>query len=308
MDAYTQETKEWLNDRFSRTDENGIYYAHQPIYGFREEHCEPGCVSRYILTLQIMRALSRVQFNTLLDVGGAEGYKAFLAQQLLGAKVTTSDLSEEACKRAGELFGIPAVPADVHQLPFDNDEFDVILCSESLEHVTDYRKAVSELLRVARKAVVITVPHETEDVSEHHKSEKLLHGHIHSFDQNTFNYLKIDGYEVFSKKILSHLSVIPASLVDAKPRNHRDDWKHPKILTLIYNMSVPIAGKVLNKRAASLLMGIDDFMCKSLPLYKANLYLILKPGYPLLNKETRHISPTDILEIRVPFHYLAGSY
>src|SRR6185369_2231709 len=305
MDDYTQKTKEWLNNRFKECDEHGVYFAHQPIYGFRNEPCEPGYICRYILTFQIMRMLSLLQFDTLLDVGGAEGYKAFLAQQLFEAKVTTSDLSEEACKRAEELFRIPAVPADIHDLPFDNNEFDVILCSESLEHVTDYKKAAYELLRVAKKAVIITVPHESENITEHNKHEGLIHSHIHNFDLTTFNYLQSEGYEVISKRLFNYLSVIPASLIDARPRTHCDSWKHPKLLTQIYNLLVPVAGQLLNKKAASLLLELDDFMCKIVPLYKANLYLILKDNNSLLKKEVRHVSPNDILGFQVPHHNLS---
>ena len=42
------------------------------------------------------------------------------------------------------------VKADITDLPFPADSFDVILCSHVLEHVVDDRKAMRELHRVLR--------------------------------------------------------------------------------------------------------------------------------------------------------------
>jgi hypothetical protein len=56
------------------TDASGVYVAHQPIYGFRRGPCEDDNMRRYIITCQILKALGRLHFGSLLDVGGAEGY------------------------------------------------------------------------------------------------------------------------------------------------------------------------------------------------------------------------------------------
>jgi hypothetical protein len=70
VDQYTQKTKLWLEERFRKCDEQEIYFAHQPIYGFRKGHCDPGYVYKYISTYQVMKALSHMEFDSLLDVGG----------------------------------------------------------------------------------------------------------------------------------------------------------------------------------------------------------------------------------------------
>src|SRR5215467_6241080 len=131
MDSYTARTKDWLERRFRTADESGIYVAHQPIYGFRKGHSEPSHLERYILTYQIMKALSSLRFTTLLDVGGAEGYKAALAGRCFAARAVNCDLSEEACKRAREIFGVDSAVADIHDLPFPDGAFEVVLCSEA---------------------------------------------------------------------------------------------------------------------------------------------------------------------------------
>src|SRR6266496_3492991 len=64
MDDHTKEIREWLDRRFRMVDEQGIYLAHQPIYGFRKGHSEERLVERYVITLQIMKALSRMSSST----------------------------------------------------------------------------------------------------------------------------------------------------------------------------------------------------------------------------------------------------
>jgi predicted SAM-dependent methyltransferase len=53
-----------------------------------------------------------------------------------------------------------AVLADITEIPFSDDSFDVILCSHVLEHVQDDRKAMRELRRVLKPEgwAVILVP------------------------------------------------------------------------------------------------------------------------------------------------------
>lgn len=81
MDEYTLNTKHWLDERFKKVDEFGVFFAHQPIYGFRAGHCESGFFEKYARTYQIMKTLSRLSFKTLLDAGGAEGYKAGIVKK-----------------------------------------------------------------------------------------------------------------------------------------------------------------------------------------------------------------------------------
>lgn len=86
MDEFTPKTKTWLDKRFKKCDESGIYYAHQPLYGFRKGHSDIDTMNKYIQTYQIMRTLSHLKFDSLLDVGDAEVYKAYIAKQLFDIK------------------------------------------------------------------------------------------------------------------------------------------------------------------------------------------------------------------------------
>jgi SAM-dependent methyltransferase len=46
---------------------------------------------------------------------------------------------------------IADIKLDIQDMPFSDDQFDVVICNHVLEHVKDDRKAMSEILRVLRK-------------------------------------------------------------------------------------------------------------------------------------------------------------
>ncbi len=99
----------------------------------------------------------------MLDAGCGEGFVTrYLAQQNPALRLTGVDLSREAIAYAQEHFGELARfrTGSLYKLPFSDNSFDTVLCSEVLEHLDDTRRAVNELKRVARRYVLITVPRE----------------------------------------------------------------------------------------------------------------------------------------------------
>jgi len=102
--------------------------------------------------------------KTFLDAGCGEG---FVARRLLaavpGLDLTGCDLSPGALAIARTTNpGAEFVAGSVLSLPFPDNSFDVVGCFEVLEHLPDDlpRQALAEFLRVARRAVVLSVPHE----------------------------------------------------------------------------------------------------------------------------------------------------
>lgn len=60
--------------------------------------------------------------------------------------------------------GIEFVPGWVERLPFPDKSFDTVICTHVIEHILDYRNAISELRRVARKRLIVVVPRERESI------------------------------------------------------------------------------------------------------------------------------------------------
>jgi ubiquinone/menaquinone biosynthesis C-methylase UbiE len=93
--------------------------------------------------------------GSLLDVGCGSGYFLNrLAKQNKQIELAGCDIVEN--KNSGATYKY--VKADIKQLPFNENQFDIVTCFHTLEHIVHPEKAVGELKRVARRQVVICVP------------------------------------------------------------------------------------------------------------------------------------------------------
>lgn len=304
MDIYTQNVKKFLDQRFKMVNEQGIYQAHQPIYGFRKGHCESAMVIRYSITYQIMQALSHLKFTSLLDIGGAEGYKAALARSIFDVDVRSVDLSGEACKRAKEIFNVDGESVDIHQLPYNDNEFDVVLCSETLEHVPDIQRATKELIRVCRKAVIITVPHESKEVIEKNIRENIPHAHIHSLDTDAFDFILPIIPKIITRRyhnpIFKKVSIIADAL-------KIETGGYSKFLVKIYNSFLPLFKLVFGKHSVGILIKIDDFISNFIPSYSGLIFILLKDASCYSAYPENQISVPQIMDFTVPYFYPRGS-
>jgi len=105
--------------------------------------------------------LSPQQF---LDAGCGEGFVArLLLQALPNLELTGCDLSKGALAVARETNPRATfVAGSVTEIPLPDKSVDVVGCFEVLEHLPGElpRAALAEFRRVARRAVVLSVPHE----------------------------------------------------------------------------------------------------------------------------------------------------
>ena len=53
---------------------------------------------------------------------------------------------------------IPFVLGDILKLPFDNNEFDTVICNHTIEHIMKDQQAMNELIRISKNRVIITTP------------------------------------------------------------------------------------------------------------------------------------------------------
>ena len=99
---------------------------------------------------------------TALAVCGGSGMDAeFLATA--GASVISSDLSIGAAGRVRERAGrhgvsITSIVADVEHLPFADRSVDLVYVHDGLHHLEDPSAGITEMVRVARRAVCISEP------------------------------------------------------------------------------------------------------------------------------------------------------
>ena len=100
--------------------------------------------------------------SSFLDAGCGEGFVTDLVvRQFPGLPVTAFDHNPESVAVARDRVpGIIFDVADINALPYADGQFDVTGCFEVLEHLGDPAAALSELARVTRRALVLSVPHE----------------------------------------------------------------------------------------------------------------------------------------------------
>lgn len=112
---------------------------------------------------RVYEMLKQTEAETVLDAGCGEGFVIdYLHQQDPSLQFTGVDIDEDAIAYAKEHFGDYARfrTGSIYKLPFSDNSFDAILCSEVLEHLDRPERAIEELKRVAREHVLITVPRE----------------------------------------------------------------------------------------------------------------------------------------------------
>lgn len=94
--------------------------------------------------------------RTLLDAGCGTGWFSAAARER-GAIVTALDIGPRLLEKVRRKCDAKTVVGDVMNLDFRDDTFDVIVSSECIEHTTDPRRAVSELIRVCKPGGLIAI-------------------------------------------------------------------------------------------------------------------------------------------------------
>lgn len=99
--------------------------------------------------------------DSVCDVGCGTGYLLSLFQKSR-PEVKRFTGVDFVIEDADALPGIEYVAAKIEKLPFKDGEFDTVICTHVIEHVLEYREAIAELRRIAKKRLIIIVPRERE--------------------------------------------------------------------------------------------------------------------------------------------------
>jgi len=120
---------------------------------------KPELTKRLRLVFGNMLEEDEVRGRDVLDAGAGTGWFSRGLSEW-GGRVTSLDVGPELMDQVRGKCDSRLVVGSLLDLPFPGASFDVVLCTEVIEHTTDPRRAVSELCRVLRRAgiLVITVP------------------------------------------------------------------------------------------------------------------------------------------------------
>ena len=111
---------------------------------------------------ELVRMTKSVKPQGILDVGCGEGFTLIkLKQAKIGQTYEGIDYSSDALKLGKKLYPkLNIKKGDIYHLPYKNNALDMIICTEVLEHLEYPEKALREIMRVAKKHMVISVPNE----------------------------------------------------------------------------------------------------------------------------------------------------
>lgn len=108
-----------------------------------------------------VRALLPADAVSLLEVGCGEGYSALAVLDGRGLRAYGGDLNAAAVSQArGRCPAMSYAVFDALRLPFPDRSVDVVLSLEVLEHLPDPAAVLAEYRRVARCALLLSVPNE----------------------------------------------------------------------------------------------------------------------------------------------------
>jgi len=111
--------------------------------------------------LNVRSFVEPLEPDSVLDAGCGEGETIARLADCLPQRVAGVDVREDCVAFTRRRFSWMEVSRQsVYELAFPGGTFDLVLCLEVLEHLDQPADALSELCRVSRRDLVLSVPHE----------------------------------------------------------------------------------------------------------------------------------------------------
>lgn len=148
--------------------------------------------------------------KTILDAGCGEGFTMDrLSKNGIGDKIEGVEYSKDAILLGKKHFpNLIFKEGSAYDLPYKDNSFDLVVCTEVLEHLDEPRKALKELIRVSGKYVAVSVPNEPFFMLGNFiRGKNLSHfgndpGHINQWTIISFiNFLKKNGLKTEKIKL-----------------------------------------------------------------------------------------------------------
>lgn len=130
-----------------------------------QKHVSANPLQRFLIDnfyKHLLRTIKPIKPKKILDVGCGEGFTLIkLKHAKIGEDYEGIDHSDDALSIGKKLNPkLDIKKGNVYMLPYKDNSFDLLICTEVLEHLKDPEKALLEILRVTNKYAVLSVPNE----------------------------------------------------------------------------------------------------------------------------------------------------
>ena len=167
--------------------------------------------------------------QTILEVGCAGGHLSHLLSQLFPkSQVTGIDVYKSAITEAKTRYPkLNFKVADAHKLPFPKHTFDLVMCSETIEHLTRPKTALHEIHRVLKPAGHALIEMDSGSLlfriiwwgwTSFGPGRVWKHAHLHPFSARELDQLiRTNGFAT-QRRRSSHLGMAVTFLVQPKTK------------------------------------------------------------------------------------------
>ncbi len=143
-----------------------MYVLHKEVYKVRPmkiSYYHPNIIIKWIETKRIKIICNLIKKHakehaSILDIGCEECFLFDLLGEQDRYKQIGVDFLKDPLVKVGNRY--PTIQADAHELPFKDKTFDIAICSETLEHVSDPKEVLKEIHRITKNMIIISVPND----------------------------------------------------------------------------------------------------------------------------------------------------
>jgi SAM-dependent methyltransferase len=214
-------------------------------YGEMQQH---GPTHRH-MRRRLSQALSRLDFETVLDVGcGAGDNMSLLCEHAAEEKVTGADISDEALGRARNAWP----RADFARLDIEDGRldgtWDLVFCSLVLEHLPEDEAALANMRAMTGKALVLTT---IAGKYERYRPWEDQVGHVRNYARGELETkLSRAGFEVVTASywgfpFFSPIARLAQNRVTASPEFDRSQGVAASLMYWLYFLNLPVVGDLL---------------------------------------------------------------
>ena len=135
--------------------------------------------------IKALGMLKSVNPQSILDIGPGRGRALWpIAYNFPDTNICCLESVEWRCKvidavHKGGVERIQVVQGTITKTDFENNQFDVVTALEVMEHIPNITMALSEMIRVARRYIIASVPSKPDNNPDH----------VHFFSEDSFRTL-----------------------------------------------------------------------------------------------------------------------